>query len=259
MNSNIPEPETFCQLPARKSAPLKKSYFRKGGLFLSFFFFLLFFFFAVFGFKFSFGCPPIYSHQVPPPPEGAFIEFQIPQMMYGSNVLWNTIIVRAVLPAPSACPPLPSPPTFGIFFHECSHTNLVVAGWHTDHNPSSQPDSIPILTLQQQQNCRLLCKIRLSHCVRLRPSQLSSLGTLTQSVDGWQAGIKFWGKWGGGRTAGRVSRVWTGGLWTQLLLIIKNCGGGSWGWFCVTESWVSLSGIGIYFIFQLDKEDTYVG
>jgi hypothetical protein len=148
---------------------------------------------------------------------------------------------------------------------------LVVAGWHTDHNPSSQPYRIPIVTIQQQQtNCRLLCKynflrsfLPLIVCGLGHGSSALSAHWLSPWTTDDSRGIKFWGKWGGGgwRPGECLGSGQDGRLWTQLLLI--NCGG-SWGWFCVAESWVLLSGIGDYFfqlfwiIHQLAEDMMYV-
>ncbi len=239
---------------ARKSAPLEKSYFRKGIFpFLSFFFFF-FFFFAVFGFKISFGCPPFYPPEMSSSPRRGFLSsFEFHR--------WCTAAMYFEIQSSSERFPPPPPPAHPPPSHlpdlSFSHMLLltwVVAGWRTDHNPSSQPDWIPIVTIQQQQQqivgffANTTSFLPSSHCVRLRPWQLSSLSAHWLSPWPDDSRDQIWGEVGrgGGRLAGRASWVWTGRLWTQLLLI--NCGGGelrmilcgrklsfvvrNWGLFC---------------------------
>lgn len=200
MNSNIPEPETFCRLPRKEVGSSWKVLLQKV------FFPLLYFLFVFFFLQFSVSKFPwdVFLSTPPPkflllPQKELFIEFQIPQMMYGSNVLWNTIIVR-VLPATLAAPRPPPPPRS--FSHILLLTWLLPGGIYW-------PQSVIATRLDSNNNnystttnCRLLCKYDL--LPSFLPLGVCGLGhgssaLLAHWLSPWRrmtAGIKFWGKWG---------------------------------------------------------------
>jgi len=160
-------------------------------------------------------------------------------------------------------PPQLTPP--GSFFFTYVTTNLGccrVAYW-PQSVITTRLDSNGNYSTTTTTNCRLLCKY--DFLPSFLPLIVCGLGhgssALSRHIDSVRgrmtAGIKFRGKWGGG-AGGRESVLGLDGTVVDPT-VANKLWGGRWGWFCVAESWVLLSGIGDYFAVFLDHSSTSGG